>query len=228
LIRADVAHEIDASRAHVLLVFVSPESDAGAALHGGLTEDIRPIGERTVATWRAQLGDPAHLTVATIEPWIGKLLLSHRSAPGLHPKVRQMLPVIQGEVVGSRRLSLKRVAAIAGLSDSRFLHVFTESVGIPLRRYVRWLRLQLADAEIAQGTTATDAAFRAGFADASHLSRTVRQMLGTTLSNLHRPTAQRAAFASDLSVVSAFRTISGAAAERNDAGRPAAHQQAFR
>ena len=29
------------------------------------------------------------------------------------------------------RLSSKRMAAVAGLSESRFMHVFTESVGVP-------------------------------------------------------------------------------------------------
>ena len=67
--------------------------------------------------------------------------MSRRQRPRLHPGVRKVLEVIREELDGHRRLSLKRMAAIAGLSDSRFMHVFTTSVGIPPRPYILWLRL---------------------------------------------------------------------------------------
>jgi len=60
------------------------------------------------------------------------------------------------------------------------MHVFTRSVGVPLRPYVRWLRLQRAAAELTTGSSVTDAAHAAGFADAAHLTRTFREMFGAT------------------------------------------------
>ena len=84
------------------------------------------------------------------------------------------------EVGNRRRLSLKRMSAIAGLSESRFMHVFTESVGVPLRPYILWLRLQCACSEMMRGSSLTEAAHRAGFADAAHLCRTAKRMMGTT------------------------------------------------
>jgi AraC-like DNA-binding protein len=60
------------------------------------------------------------------------------------------------------------------------MHVFTESVGNPLRRYLLWLRVQRAAGAIVAGRSATDAAQIAGFADASHLTRTFRRTLGMT------------------------------------------------
>ena len=44
-------------------------------------------------------------------------------------------------------MSLDAVAARVGLSPSRFLHLFTMSVGVPLRPYVLWLRLQVGPAQ---------------------------------------------------------------------------------
>jgi len=82
--------------------------------------------------------------------------------------------------------SLARLAAIARLSPSRFAHVFSESLGIPLRPYLRWLRLQRATGALAGGRTITQAAYIAGFADAAHLTRTFRRMLGTTPRDLIR------------------------------------------
>jgi AraC-like DNA-binding protein len=75
------------------------------------------------------------------------------------------------------------------------MHVFTESVGVPIRPYIRWLRLQRACGEMMKGATVTQAAHRAGFADAAHLSRTARRLMGTKPRDLIRqPIMTRTAF----------------------------------
>jgi AraC-like DNA-binding protein len=76
------------------------------------------------------------------------------------------------------------LAGIAALSPSRFMHAFTESIGVPVRPYILWLRLQRAACDLMNGATVTNAAHRAGFSDAAHLTRTVRRMLGATPSDL--------------------------------------------
>jgi AraC-like DNA-binding protein len=77
-------------------------------------------------------------------------------------------------------LTLKTLAGIAGLSPSRFMHAFTESVGVPVRPYILWLRLQRAACDLMQGASVTSAAHRAGFSDSAHLTRKFRRMLGAT------------------------------------------------
>jgi AraC-like DNA-binding protein len=81
-------------------------------------------------------------------------------------------------------LSLKTLAGIAGLSPSRFMHVFTKSVGVPVRPYILWLRVQRAACDLMDGASVTSAAHRAGFSDSAHLTRTFRRMLGATPSDL--------------------------------------------
>ena len=68
------------------------------------------------------------------------------------------------------------------------MHAFTDSVGIPLRPYLQWLKLQRAAAAIAAGKPLAEAAHAAGFSDAAHMTRTFRKTLGTTPSAL-RPRA---------------------------------------
>ena len=58
------------------------------------------------------------------------------------------------------------------------MHVFTESIGIPLRPYLSWLRVQRAAMAIVNGSLLGEAAHTAGFADASHMTRTFKRMLG--------------------------------------------------
>ncbi len=81
-------------------------------------------------------------------------------------------------------LSLPALASAAGLSPGRLMHAFTESVGIPMRPYLLWLKLQRACALIVAGAPLGDAAHAAGFADAAHMTRTFRRMFGATPSRM--------------------------------------------
>ena len=63
---------------------------------------------------------------------------------------------------------------------------------LPVRPYLAWLRLQRAAAAIVAGTPLATAALDAGFADAAHMSRTFRRMLGMAPSML-RPLAPSSA-----------------------------------
>lgn len=81
-------------------------------------------------------------------------------------------------------VSVGEIAANVRLSESRFSHLFTEQVGVPVRRYLLWLRLRNAIHLLANGVSLTDTAYEAGFADSAHLTRTFRQMLGIAPSAL--------------------------------------------
>jgi AraC-like DNA-binding protein len=64
------------------------------------------------------------------------------------------------------------------------MHAFTESVGIPLRPYLAWLKLQRAAAAIVSGSSLAEAAHGAGFADAAHMTRSFKRMFGVKPSEL--------------------------------------------
>jgi AraC-like DNA-binding protein len=72
----------------------------------------------------------------------------------------------------------------AGLSPSRFLHLFKAETGVPLRRYRIWNRIGAASRAIAQGQSLTEAAHGAGFASSAHFSAAFRDMFGMMPSEL--------------------------------------------
>jgi AraC-like DNA-binding protein len=76
------------------------------------------------------------------------------------------------------------LAAGAGLSLSRFLHLFVEQTGTGVRCYRRWARMILAAEVLAGGGDLTRAAADAGFATPSHFSAAFRRMFGLTPSQL--------------------------------------------
>lgn len=75
-------------------------------------------------------------------------------------------------------------AQSVGLSESRFLHLFVQSTGVPFRRFRLWTRLRAAVDAGLRGRSFTDAAIDSGFSDSAHFSRTFRDMLGVTPSSV--------------------------------------------
>ena len=180
LVRADAPHEVDARGATVLIAFVEPESPLGATLAIRIPADITHITAAEAARWRSAICAAGSPSDAGIRRWLEADLLGDRPTPTLHPGVRRVLRHVRNHLQERDVLSLHALAVVAGLSPSRLMHAFTASMGIAIRPYVLWLRLQLACGELMRGASATEAALRAGFSDAAHLSRTCRRMLGTT------------------------------------------------
>jgi AraC-like DNA-binding protein len=97
-----------------------------------------------------------------------------------HPRMFDVARHLRLHCSDRAQTSLERLAQVAHLSPSRLMHVFTRFFGIPLRAYVRQLRVDRAVNALAAGHSVTEAAYIAGFADASHLTRTVRRTFGVT------------------------------------------------
>jgi AraC-like DNA-binding protein len=183
----DVAHEIDGTGGEVLLVFVDPESDVGAALRPTITAAYRVL----TATERDAIDatrSPLEIMTAGGVAWAAALVSALGGAPTstrrtLHPRVRRLLGILR-ELPVDGDASLEALARAVGLSPGRLMHAFTDSIGIPLRPYLAWLRLQRAAVAVTSGAALSDAAHAAGFADAAHMTRTFRRMFGTPPSAL--------------------------------------------
>lgn len=80
--------------------------------------------------------------------------------------------------------ALAELSKRAGLSSSRFLHLFKEVTGVPLRRYRIWNRIGAAARAIARGESLTQAAHGAGFSSSAHFSSAFRDMFGMMPSEL--------------------------------------------
>jgi AraC-like DNA-binding protein len=177
----DSPHAVDARGVQMVVTFFDPESSAAAALRPALEGPIRLIAaiERD-ALVRAL--DPRSFVRADAEEWARGVARILGLAPPdskriIHPLVRKLLVRLRNAGVDDR-VSLEALAEVVGLSPGRLMHVFTESVGIPLRPYLAWLRVERAATAIVSGASLSDAALLAGFADAPHMSRTFRRTLG--------------------------------------------------
>jgi transcriptional regulator GlxA family with amidase domain len=186
----DVPHAIDAAEREVLLVFLDPESEAGAALRASLDGPLRALSAKERDALARDV-DPVRLMQAEGAAWTQRAVevLGARTPPSqrvVHPRVRKLLRLLR-DLPPDGDTSLPALAAQVQLSPGRLMHAFTESIGLPLRPYLAWLRLQRAAAAIVSGVPLGEAAHAAGFSDAAHMTRTFRRMLGLTPSTL-RPT----------------------------------------
>ncbi|APR83136.1 Transcriptional regulator, AraC family protein [Minicystis rosea] len=185
----DVPHAIDADGVSVLLVFFDPESDVGASLHAALAGPVRLVSD---AERDALVDvDPMSLMRSEQRAWMDRLLatLGATAVPSrraMHPRVKKLLAYLRA-ADPETDTSLEALAAEVGLSPGRLMHAFTESIGVPLRPYLAWLKLQRAAAGVVSGLPLGQAAHAAGFADAAHMTRTFRRAFGMTPSMLRGP-----------------------------------------
>jgi AraC-like DNA-binding protein len=180
LVRADAVHAVDAREATVLIAFVDPESQLGAALSARIERDISLVHDREAERWRSAIGKGREVTDLRVQAWLRASLLNSEAPVRIHPGVSRVLRYLRAQTEGLGDVSLPTLAGIARLSQSRFMHVFTGSMGVAVRPYILWLRVQRACGALMRGGTVTDAALHAGFSDAAHLTRSFRRMLGIT------------------------------------------------
>lgn len=186
----DVRHEIDASGAEVLMVFFDPESAVGRSLRAVLPEEGLCILPREtcaplladVLPERLMLAEGARFTARLVEALGGRAV---SPLPVVHPRVRALLRHL-ARAPHDTDLTLEALARVVALSPSRLMHVFTRSIGVPLRPYLAWLRTQRAAHAIVSGASLSAAAQRAGFADAAHMTRTFRATFGVSPSTLQK------------------------------------------
>ena len=99
-------------------------------------------------------------------------------------EVARVLSVVEGAAQRGEPLGLVDVARAVSLSPTRVTHRVSHELGLPYRALVRWTRMRFAIRATRAGKSLTEAALGAGFADASHLSRTFRAALGISPSRL--------------------------------------------
>src|SRR5262249_19593567 len=163
-----------------VLAYVHPQSGLGVAITELLVNEITTVAPRLVSGWRAALGSP--VSRDSVEHWITRRLLNGQLPDG-DARLRRVLAYVSARIGTSNHFPLSVLAQVAGLSASRFQHVFRQEFGVAVRPYVRWLRLQRAACDLISGASLSQAAHAAGFSDAAHMTRTFRSTVGVAPSD---------------------------------------------
>lgn len=182
IILPDVPHSFDPCGRAVAMLFVDPECLEGRWLRQSWAGPVSGIAfERyggCIPGLTELLRRPlnAEEVTALVISVVRNLCVGPPPTRKIDARVLKALEVIRAS--DASRIPIEEVAAAVFLSPSRFAHVFSETVGLPFRRYVLWRKLARAMQLVARGKTLSAAAHGGGFADSAHLTRTFYQMFG--------------------------------------------------
>jgi len=187
IIDSNIEHQLQMSEGWILLV--EPKSDLGQELSTVLAGQSL----KTLTTpFSTVFKPPAHaedlsqlLTPLFNELKLTRHFLMLNKSTVEDKRIQQLLAelnqCLHGDCIKPSNWRASEVAQQLALSESRFLHLFSEQLGIAWRPYLLWRRMMCAIQAILNNTSATEAAHLAGFSDSAHLSRTFRKTFGMTI-----------------------------------------------
>ncbi len=181
LIPPRLTHRVVAAADRMAFCYLDPGSAQHNAYQRAMTTTAGEItyrhrDEHLLAGTAGDLDDAARagawLAVAT-----GGVAVNDDRSGRPDPRIRDALAALR-LLDPSEPVTAAQLAATAGLSRSRFLHLFREHAGTSFRRYRLWLRMLRAAEAIRSDADLTTAAAAAGFASPSHFSDAFHAMFG--------------------------------------------------
>lgn len=116
---------------------------------------------------------------------VARLLTDHfvpgralRDAGTEHVAFRQIKEWLDAN--SEKNVSIHALARLVGLSPYYLVRAFHKHVGIPPHKYQAVVRINRVRKLLTSGATISEAAYRAGFCDQSHLNRCFKAALGVT------------------------------------------------
>lgn len=192
VIRAGISYEFDAGGRPLAVIYGEPNV-VSAEGFATLMRDVEELpgalisrhGE--VAALRAIYEDPDSAT--WVDPAIAELVdfSNARARRQIDPRIARAVDALAGRdslvCDGDDLPSVSTAAVDAGISTSRFQHVFKAEVGVPYRRYLCWLRMRAAVRDVVGGSNLTTAAHAAGYCDQAHFAHEFRRIFGAPASH---------------------------------------------
>ncbi len=186
IIAAGQPHAIDGRRNKVAMLLLAPETPLARPLAQTISDKgitRLPLGSvDAIRALFSNLDETAHESLDKICFQMIHAINPKGETLPIDSRVSQSIEAIRSS--REEGISVRDIAADVELSESRFSHLFTENVRIPVRRYLLWLRVRDAMHLLARGMSLTEIAHEAGFSDSAHLTRTFRGMLGIAPSAL--------------------------------------------
>lgn len=182
LIPAGVLHELDVGGDPLAVFYIEPNI-AGADALKPLIRGSREVNGALVGTG-GEIAFMRDLYEDRYNPdWSAEALddlvgFAKRRAKSevIDPRITQAVELLCADQ--NDPAPVAALAGTAGLSASRFQHLFTQQVGVPFRRYRSWIRVRKAIIEIIKGNNFTTAAHATGFSDSAHFSHEFRKTFG--------------------------------------------------
>lgn len=183
MVRAGASHQLAIPGPKVAVLYLDPQSEIAASLQGWLGDaDVRGLPAELMRSHRVafrKLLEAQASGLPDAESACSGLIASFTEEaprPNVHWRVRRAMERLEDHL--DQPPSLEELAVSVGISPSRLRHMFKEQTGLPISRYVLWMRLRAALLHALEGASMAESAQAAGFSDAPHFTRTCRKMFG--------------------------------------------------
>lgn len=179
----NVKHRLHAPDCQMAILQVDPDARDYRSLLQLTTDKIRPL---EVEKYKPLFSVYSQLLKPSVNCAMGRhafqktLEITLSDSPQLENPLDSRIQTVLTQLKSDlpEDLSVDQLAKSVDLSSHRFMHLFKEQMGLPVRRYILWLRTNRAVRLLKEGLSLTDAAHSAGFADSAHMSRTFKEMIG--------------------------------------------------
>lgn len=190
IINNDYSHKLNGENCNKLLVLISPEAEEGIRIKETLLKEqsFYLVKEKETAHIRELIKDFLSLNEEErnveelYENVMRTFIKDIKINRNLDSRVQHLIDFMRNSE--ELNVSVKHMTKLVYLSESRLIHLFKEEIGIPIRQYVLWIRIQKALRLMYNNYNLTEAAYSSGFSDSAHLSRTFRRMFGFSITEV--------------------------------------------
>lgn len=174
IVAPEVEQALDSGDGRALVVHMDPDDPTWRRLVTALG------GAEFVSLSKSQLDlqtleDAVHAAdIAAAQRWLEMLAADCADHTVLDERVQEVCRWLRDNL--PERLELSELAALTSLSSSRLTHLFSQQMGVTMRRFLAHLKMQQALYCWKPGMQFAELAALSGFYDQPHLLRTAREM----------------------------------------------------
>jgi AraC-like DNA-binding protein len=187
IVHSDTSHKVKSYDGELISIFINPQSPLGSAIdHLFKRSRVLKIDSQTAYGMYSFLNnnEENHITESDIQKRIAQLILNTEVLPSRSAIDSRIESVTDTILYSNKKIKFKDLLKLAGLSESRLIHLFKKETGITIRKFILWSRTQKAISDMMAGSSIKQAAHAAGFTDSAHFNRTFVSMFGFPPSQL--------------------------------------------
>lgn len=183
IIDSNAVHKLNGEKSPQLLILLEPETSYAESLKKFITEEVTEL-KFTENFYQILEKSAERKLESALENIFEYFSFKDLNYSKVDHRVKKIIAIVKGDPY--QKFEIKKLSGTVSLSESRLQHLFKEQIGISIKRYLLWIKMQRAVSVVLSGQDFTYAAYEAGFADSAHLSRTFKDHFGINLSDVFK------------------------------------------